>query len=598
MRWRKIKDNTLFNRLLIRFLLIALIIIVVLGFSMIYFFRSFYFEKRETEIINNNGTMMNLISQSLVEEDRIETFNWLKVVAELNSGQAWIIDEEGYLVSSFPAMADERNRQIKFLEFKEVLDGNIVSSRVESAHFERPMLLVGMPIYYSGNLKGALLLFTSVAGINSTIRQVQRMMLYSSLLAVLLAMIVAYSWSKSLSAPLRKMGEVAIELSQGAFGKTVEVNAEGEVGTLADSMNYLSQRLEETIDDLRKERNKLKYILTGMKEGVLTVNQQQKIILINQSAMKLFDLKDEDGVVDQQLEIIKKDKVEELFRKALQEQESYREELFLGEKNNQKRILIHATPIYIENSQLWGVVGLFQDISQRWRFEQLQKDFVANVSHELKAPLSSIKGSSEILLDGIIPDKEQQQKYLQIILDETNRLTQLVNEILDLAEVDTQVVSFELERVAVKQLLEQIDLVFSKGLKSQEDCLTIIKPEEEVYVLANDEKIKQVLLNLLNNAYKFSGDKSQITLGATRADGNKVKFWVEDEGIGIPQDELENVWERFYKVDKARTPDQGGSGLGLAIVKEIINQHQGETFVESEIGSGSIFGFYLLEDTE
>lgn len=565
---------------------------------MIYFFRSFYFEKRETEIINNNGTMMNLISQSLVEEDRIETFNWLKVVAELNSGQAWIIDEEGYLVSSFPAMADERNRQIKFLEFKEVLDGNIVSSRVESAHFERPMLLVGMPIYYSGNLKGALLLFTSVAGINSTIRQVQRMMLYSSLLAVLLAMIVAYSWSKSLSAPLRKMGEVAIELSQGAFGKTVEVNAEGEVGTLADSMNYLSQRLEETIDDLRKERNKLKYILTGMKEGVLTVNQQQKIILINQSAMKLFDLKDEDGVVDQQLEIIKKDKVEELFRKALQEQESYREELFLGEKNNQKRILIHATPIYIENSQLWGVVGLFQDISQRWRFEQLQKDFVANVSHELKAPLSSIKGSSEILLDGIIPDKEQQQKYLQIILDETNRLTQLVNEILDLAEVDTQVVSFELERVAVKQLLEQIDLVFSKGLKSQEDCLTIIKPEEEVYVLANDEKIKQVLLNLLNNAYKFSGDKSQITLGATRADGNKVKFWVEDEGIGIPQDELENVWERFYKVDKARTPDQGGSGLGLAIVKEIINQHQGETFVESEIGSGSIFGFYLLEDTE
>ncbi|WP_408955994.1 ATP-binding protein [Natroniella sp. ANB-PHB2] len=565
---------------------------------MIYFFRSFYFEKRETEIINNNRTMMNFISQSLADDDRIETFNWLRIVAELNSGQAWIINKEGYLLSSYPALTDKKDKRIKFLESEEILAGNIVSSRVESAHFERPMLLIGMPVYYSGNIEGALLLFTSVAGINSTIRQVQKMMLFSSLLAILLAMIVAYSWSKSLSAPLRKLGKVAIELSQGAFGKTVEVDAEGEVGTLAYSMNYLSQRLEETIDDLREERNKLKYILTGMKEGVLTVNRQKKIILINQSAIKLLDLKNKARVVEQQLEIIENGKIEELFRNALHDQEPYREELFLGKKNNQKRILIHATPIYIKKSQLWGVVGLFQDISQRWRFEQLQKDFVANVSHELKAPLSSIKGSSEILLDGIIVDKEQQQNYLQIILNETNRLAQLVNEILDLAEADNNEVSFKLEKVAVKQLLEQVRLVFRKGLKQEETSLTIIKPEEEVHVWANEEKIKQVLLNLLNNAYKFSDDKLRITLGAVKVDSNKVKFWVEDEGIGIPQGELENVWERFYKVDKARTPDEGGSGLGLAIVKEIINQHQGEIFVESDLGIGSTFGFYLLEYTD
>ncbi|MCK8817643.1 cell wall metabolism sensor histidine kinase WalK [Natroniella sulfidigena] len=565
---------------------------------MIYFFRGFYYEKRESEIITNNRTMMNFISQSLAERNMNQTFNWLKVVAELNSGQAWIINEEGYLLSSYPALTDKRDKQIKFLEFEDVLAGNIVSSRVESAHFERPMLLVGMPIYYQGDLEGALLLFTSVAGINSTIRQVQKMMIYSSLLAILLAMIVAYRWSKSLSAPLRRMGEVAIELSQGAFGKTVEVDAEGEIATLADSMNYLSKRLEKTIDDLREERNKLKYVLTGMEEGVLTVDHRQEIILINQSAVKLLNLKNKDKVINQKLELIGNNKVKNLFQKVLEEEESYREELSLGEKNKQKRILLHITPIYSEDNQLWGVVGLFQDISQRWRFEQLQKDFVANVSHELKAPLASIKGSSEILLDGIITDKEQQQNYLQIILDETNRLTQLVNEILDLAEVDNQVVSFELERVAVNQLLEQIGLVFSKGLKSEEDCLTIIKPEEESYVWANKEKIKQVLLNLLNNAYKFSPDHAQITLGATKADENKVKFWVEDKGIGIPQDELENVWERFYKVDKARTPDQGGSGLGLSIVKEIIEQHQGDVFVDSELETGSVFGFYLLEDTD
>jgi signal transduction histidine kinase len=538
--------------------------------------------------------MINYIVQSFNNKNLQQLNNWLKLISELNSGQTWLVDEKGYLFLSYPSTIIDKEQKIKFLEVDAIMNGKIISKRIESAYFERPMLLVGVPIRHpeSNKINGGLLFFTPVAGINSTIEHVKRIMLYSSLLAIFLAILIAYRWSKSLSAPLKSMNEVAIQLSEGNFGKEINIEDDSEIGTLAESINYLSRKLEITIDDLVQERNKLKYVLSGMEEGVLVINREYKIILGNESIKELLDIKK--SLITQNInEVIKEEKIKKTFLDSLHNGEAYKEEFSINNNDISKRILMNCTPIYIEEDQLWGVVGLFEDISERWRFEQLQKEFVANVSHELKTPLSAIKGSTEVLIDGVVSTPEKKNNYLKIILDEANRLSELVDKILDLAELDASTLDFKFEKLNAVKLIEDIALIFNKSLERENEILKVEKADKPIYIRANEEKIKQVLLNLLDNAYKFSQKDKKIILGLNEEKG-KVKFWVKDQGVGIPGDKLDDIWERFFKVDKARTPNErSGSGLGLAIVKQIIKKHGGEVFVKSKVGIGSTFGFYL-----
>ncbi|MBM7622824.1 ATP-binding protein [Sporohalobacter salinus] len=588
-----IRNNTLFRRLLFRFIAVILIILIVLGISIVYFFKDFYFNKRKQEIIRESQVIIEFISRSIAKNDLDSASEWLKLESKLNASQVWLVNKEGYIILSKPADLSSQGKKINSFKLDEILAGNVISERIESSRFEKPMLLVGIPINlpHSKEVTGGLLVFTSVVGINSTINQIQKMMFVFLLLAVFLAIIVAYRWSKTLATPLKQMSETAIELSEGKFDKRIEINDDSEIGTLADSMNHLSKRLESTIENLTQERNKLKYVLTGMEEGVLVIDKDKNIILFNDSIQELLHIEKDEVIGTKLFNVIETEKIKKLFKKALIEEESYQEEFTVECPNGEHRILINCTPIYIHDDQFWGVTGLFKDISERWRFEQLQKDFVANVSHELKTPLSSIKGSTEILLDGIIDSSQKRKNYLKTILEETNRLTTLVEEVLNLAELDTTNSNPKIEKINVNELIKQVESIFHQRL-NQPPLNTLIS-SETTYVQGDLEKLKQVLLNLLDNADKFSPENKPLELGVTK-EKDWIKFWVKDQGVGIPKDKLDNVWKRFFKVDEARTPNKNeGNGLGLAIVQQIIEQHQGEVFVESEVGSGSTFGFYL-----
>ncbi len=544
-------------------------------------------------MIQKSQILIPFLVSSIDDEQWQDVNQWLQIIAQQNSGQAWLIDRQGYLIMNYPPIFGEEGHHVQFVHSEKLMEGKIVSQRVGSPYFERPMLLLGIPLFENGDGVGAaLLIFSPVAGINSTIRHVETMMLYSSILAILLAMGLAYRWSKVLTSPLQKMQKVALEMSEGSFGKTIELKSNNlEIDDLAKSMNHMSRKLKETMDDLVQEKNKLNYILSGMDEGVLTINSQQEIILINNSLKGMLNLEDEDTgqMFD---EVINDNSIIKVFEQSLEQNQPSYTEITIEENKTKKRILIHCTPIYTHRDTLWGVVGIFQDISERWRFEQLQKDFVANVSHELKTPLSSIKGATELLTDEVVESPEDRRRYLKIILDEANGLTNLVDGILDLAEFDSRTEAKSKEKLETGETLKNVAFVFKKGVRLDENRLQIKKPEKPILVRANPLNIKQVLLNLLDNAYKFSPENAPIELGALEQD-REVKFWVKDQGIGIPKEEIENVWERFYKADKARNRQKSGSGLGLAIVKEIIEQHNGRVFVESKPNEGSTFGFFL-----
>lgn len=581
--------DTLFARLLTRFLFISLIVILAMGFYTMYFFSNFYFDRWEQQISESTSILTAYLSQALEWGDDSAVQRWLEITAELHNGQAWIVDHEGILRYSYPSLAQE-GYHLHFAGQKEVLAGETIAQRVEAPYFERPMLLVGQPIY--GNATQILLVFSPVAGINSTIRHVRYIMIYASVFTLLLAMLASFLWSRSLSSPLQRISHMALELAHGGFGQTIETRGRiREIDMVAGSINQLSQSLKETVEDLVKERDKLDHILKGMEEGVLAVDGENRVVLLNKTCLGLLGKEGrEDKYLDRPLEEVVTNKdVRSMFLQVKEENKPLSGEIFLSHGRDQYRVLLRINSIYIQKERFWATVGLFQDISERWRFEQLQKDFVANVSHEMKTPLSSIRGSAELLLDGVVENRENQKQYLEMIINEAQGLTDLVDDTLELSAHEGRQEERHQEILEVQPFLQNIAFLFQKSRRAQNLHLHV--PEKSLYFKGNSLNMKQVIVNLLDNAYKFSPEDSSIELGAAE-EGDWISFWVQDQGPGVPWEEKENVWERFYKRDRARTP-KSGSGLGLAIVKKIVEQHGGTVFLRDRPGGGAIFGFYL-----
>ncbi|MDZ7672337.1 MAG: ATP-binding protein [Halanaerobiales bacterium] len=566
--------------------MISLIVILIFGSVLIYYFRGFFFDKREEEIIKNTSSILNIIAESSLEEDFNIIKNWIRIVANINEGQAWLIDENGYLVMSYPFTMN-LNNQVLFQNYEKIFEGKIIRQRVESQHFDNPMLLVGMPLQNQNEPNYGLLIFTSVAGINSTIDQIIKIMIYISLFAVILTFIVSYFWSKSLTTPLKKISNTAIKLSEGNLGETVDVKSENEIKVVADSLNYLSNTLKDTVNNLTEEKNKLKHVLKGMDEGVIVIGNNKKVILNNDSAKKLLNL--ESSIEESNLKnIIDNQEILDVFNESIKNQKTIQKELSIIDD---KRIILYSSPIYNNDDKFFGIVCLIRDISERYRFEQLQKQFITNVSHELKTPLSSIKGAGEVLDDGIIQDEEKRKEYYKMIVKESNRLEDMVENILSISRLEEKKQNRKLNSFNIKDIVEETVKIFEeKKDKNQRIKLNIKNKNLKTNV--NKNEIKQALINLIDNALKFSEKDTTVEVGL-KDENNEIKVWVKDNGIGIDEKEIKNIWERFYQVDKTRSPDQDGTGLGLSIVKQLIERNQGRVYVKSKVNHGSEFGFYL-----
>jgi len=583
------EKNTFFTKLIFRFLVITMIVILIFGFSVITYFKTFFVEQKEAQINKNSKAVIDYLADSKAEENKQEIVNWLSIIGELNDGHAWLINEQGVLEFSYPYSFDEERT---FSGYETIFAGNTISREVDTADFELTMLFVGMPVKYQDEVIAGLLVFTPIDEINSIIEHIVGIMVYISLTALVFILFISYYFSRSLANPLHNMGLVAARISQGEYGKKVEIKEKGaskEIKLLSESINLMSEKLEQTIKSLAEEKNKLKHVLSGMEEGIIAVNSSGRIILTNQSAASLFGFEEElQAKKISELQLYPE--VTEVFEQIISREEAAQEQLIISKEDTNQYYLVHFTAIHLEDGNFWGGVAIFHDISERYRFEKLQREFVANVSHELKSPLSSIRGSVEILLDGIIEDPAEKREYLKMILRESSSLSHLIDETLTLAEIDAGGVELNKEEISVKDFFENLR-VFFKNIKKDEQSLKI-EVEPELKVRANREKLRQVLVNLLSNSVKYSAETGRIKLKAEKEAG-QVRFSVADNGIGIPAAEQKNIWERFYKVDKARTPGERSSGLGLAIVKQIVNEHQGEVFLESSEGEGSTFSFTI-----
>ncbi|MCK8825022.1 HAMP domain-containing sensor histidine kinase [Fuchsiella alkaliacetigena] len=588
--------ESIFSKLMMRFVVVILVTLIALGIFLTYLFEDYYFSNKEEEFIKQGQKIAKLVERSFYEDNYAETVEDLRTISTFLDTQIWITDAQGLIVATFNCRESWIGAQLDEEGIEKVYQGSILTNRGEDPNFDQPVLSVAVPIVIEEQIIGAIFVYSPIAGIASLVGRLQDLLFFAALMSIVLAVILSFSFAKSLLNPLNQLNQAALKLADGDLDTRIDMQGNDEVNQLGRSFNYLASRLETTIDKLNQEKTKLESILVGMNEGVVAIDQKQEIILINPQAKGLIEF--EGPGLGKKLEnLIDDENLISIFVKALEKEELIIDEFSLTNRAQVVRILIHITPIYTQDNLL-GVVGVMQDISERWELEQLQKEFVANVSHELKSPLTSIQGFVKAIRDGVLLDESSTEEYLDIILDEVQRLTRLVNDLLDLSQLERKAIAMEFEKNDLKEVIEQV--VFNLQPQFKDKDLTVIQkiPDTNLKTWIDRDRIEQVLFNLLSNAIKFTPVGKEIKIKVEDLT-TEFKVQIEDQGPGIPQEELDYIWNRFYKVDKARTRDDSAStGLGLAIVKEIIDRHQGQVKVNSEIGVGTEFIFTLPKKRE
>jgi two-component system phosphate regulon sensor histidine kinase PhoR len=351
----------------------------------------------------------------------------------------------------------------------------------------------------------------------------------------------------------------------------------------------MAREIEDKIKEIGIKNQQLMAILESMVEGIIVVDKTSRIVSVNSTIEKMFSSPKNTLEGRIFLEAIRNNDIAIIIEEVLKKGEFKSCELSMVWPLK-KIFQINATPLF-EKGTVNGCLLVIHDMTDIRKLETMRKDFVANVSHELKTPLTSIKGFIETLLEGALEDKEHSRHFLQIIQHHANRLDSLINDLLDLSYLESKEITFEKKEVNIKDLVSGILLNFKSQLKKKSVAAKNDLPSDLV-IRVDIDKIGQVLTNLIDNAIKFNRENGTVKI-CSQDLGSKTKIFIEDSGIGIPPKDIPRIFERFYRVDKARSYELGGTGLGLSIVKHIVLLHGGEVGVESIEGLGSKFWFIL-----
>jgi len=426
---------------------------------------------------------------------------------------------------------------------------------------------------------------------------IKKSFLFSCFFSVILVIPLAYLFARSLTHPILEVAQRAIQLVLSTFGKEVRVRSSDEVESLSKAIGEMGIQSRSKIEEISKEKDYLQTILKGMMEGVLVVDGRGRILMVNDALRGLLSLSSD--VSDKMpLEIIRNVELEGAIRKATEDGENIALELDLNESGekvievNVVSILPSGRQIDEDSEGIRGAIAVFHDITRLKQLEKIRQDFVANVSHELRTPLTTIKGYAETLLEGALKE-DQAFQFVQVIKRHTDRLTKIVEDLLMLSRIETREFQLKWEDVSVRDFIDDIIDFVRDPAERKKISLSRNEVPSSLIVKGDRSYLEQILINLLDNAIKYTPEKGKVMVSAVERDSKDIQFSVEDNGIGIPKEDLSRIFERFYRVDKGRSKELGGTGLGLSIVKHLVQAHGGKVWVESQMGKGSTFYFTL-----
>lgn len=579
-------------------LILHYLLVVIFVFTLSAFFLLQRLKTQSKENLKNNLiTQARLISE-IVSAESIEHRQSTIVQRQIQKAQQktearlTIIAPDGTVLGDSqtdPATMENHKTRPEILD---ALNGKIGYSSRFSYTISKMMLYTAVPVYNSGNqVIGVIRVALPLLTVTELTVDIVKNLLLGLALALIFTLIFGWLSTYVVTKPIFSISNAVARAAEGDLSQKISLTSKDEIGALAQALNSLFSQLQDKIEEIRKEKDKVTALVSSMAEGVIACDAESRIFMVNEATEKIFSVRAQECRGKLLLEAIRTIELDAVLTEILKTGKPTQKELTLL-LPVQKTFSITASPL-LNAGHVSGAVILLHDISEIKRLENVRKDFISNVSHELRTPLTSIKGFIETLLNGALDDQANNRRFLNIINNHAQRLGKLIDDILDLSALESQQLSLNMDTIDLKELIEETVEDFNPQLAKAKTKCTIAITEKKLSVHADRDRIKQVLVNLIDNAIKFNKERGNITITALPAVKDMIKITIIDTGQGIPQKDLPRIFERFYRVDKARSRELGGTGLGLSIVKHIIEGHHGQVGVESAEEIGSTFWFTL-----
>ena len=471
-------------------------------------------------------------------------------------------------------------------EIRDALSTGSGESTRYSTTLGQKMMYVAVPISHQGEVLGIARVSLPLTAVESLVHRVTVSIIAATAIAALLGILAAWVIARITTRPIRKLTIASRKIASGELEQKITIEARDEVGELAHAFNEMSSKLKEMVETISGDRARLATILDNMADGVIMTDVEGNISMANNAAGKLFGIKNTDMANRHLIEVVRDHEIDEVLKLCLKTAETQSAQYESGTSKRYLRVI--AIPI--AHDELSDSLLLFQDLTELRNLQTTRRELIGNISHEFRTPLAGIKAMVETLRDGAVDDKKVARDFLTRMDDEVERLTQIVAELTEFSRIETGKAELSLEPVNLNLLIEEVIIQLSHQVERQQLSVDKKLAADLRSVQADKERVRQVVVNLIHNAIKFTSPGGKITV-ATQTHGGSVTVDISDTGIGIAKNDLPHVFERFYKVDRARSG--GGTGMGLAIAKHVVEAHGGKIRVQSEEGKGSTFSFSL-----
>lgn len=549
-----------------------------------------------------NQTIADLQARALLIQEQILDLlepldkkaidRFCKKTGQQGSTRITVILPNGDVVGDSEAEPLTMDNHLDRPEVLKAMSGTLGSSIRYSRTLEHNYLYVGTPIKKSNELLAVIRISMPIDILDSTLKEIQSRITLGGLIIAILAAFVSLLVSRGISRPIGKLKEIANYFSQGDFQYRMPFSSIREISGLYEAIKTMAQELHKRVHTVMSQSNQIEAILSSMVEGVIAVDSEERVIRINQAAASMLECDASKTHGRSVQEVIRNTLFHDFVKKTLSNKEPVEEDfgMFAGEE---RFVNAHGTPLRDAEGHQIGALIVLNDITRLRRLENIRKEFVANVSHEIKTPITAIKGFIETLNDGKVKEQQDIKRFLEIIEKHAKRLEAIIEDLLSLSKIekDTEAKGIQMIISSVHQVLKNAIQVCESMAKAKEIHLEI-DCKKDLTARINPALLEQAVVNLIDNAVKYSDPHRPVRVLGSE-DDQTVMIRVLDEGRGINEEHLPRLFERFYRVDKARSRQMGGTGLGLAIVKHIAQAHGGHVSVESTPGKGSAFTIHL-----
>ncbi len=542
--------------------------------------------------LQSQALMFGSIADQAASADHARIQNYAKNLGSSIGTRFTLIDFDGVVIADSredPSSMDNHANRPEILSARSHGEGSSV--RLSDTIGDR-MMYYAIPVPHEGSATRYVRTSISLETIDGKISRLRQTVMLGSGIAIIVALILGYYLANNISRPIESMTHAAETMSMGNYEEKLPENRNDEIGKLARTLNSMADNLKERIEAVNGEKNKLEAILAGMVEGVIAVDKDERILLINKAACSITGAMMGKSIGLPVWEAVSLQGLGEILATTLEDKSEVKQEIVVIRKEGARHIEVISAPTFITEDELSGAVVVLHDITELNSLERIRRDFVANVSHELKTPIAAIRAMIETIVDDKQMSKEDRVSFLEKIKKQSIRLSMLVTDVLTIASIESDKKPTDTQLLDLGAVVHDVYLSLTTESETRKIELKVKTPEAPVKINGDEEELTQAIGNLVDNALKHTPGGGYVHV-RLKTSGASAIVEVEDTGIGIEPVHQQRIFERFYRVDKARSRELGGTGLGLSIVKHVALSHGGKVEVESAPGTGSIFRMTL-----